>query len=587
MNHRASLFVILAFTLVTFLPDATAQQHFRIAGVVVDLVSGAPIERAEVTIAPVSNLDESSATLSASNGQFFFDGLAPGKYRLLASRSGYTEQGLDQHESYMTAVAVGPKLDSEHIRFRLFHESVISGNISDESGEPVRDAELFLFRRGLSGGASGTQLAGRSTTDDLGDYRIPHLAPGTYFIVAYAKPWYGPGLNAVGLTSIADSVETRGAFNRLRTRDRLVSADPSDSDGPQPKAQLEPPLQPARDVVYPLAFYSNAGSLESSTPLTLTPGASVTADFSLHPIPALHLLVKDPLLVAGNHFGEVAVTSASTGVFRFGATLQVAGVDLDQFVAHPSAQMPGFYEVQNAAPGEIAFSTLARADNIFSNQTILRQVSSDNPIDLVSSALVSVTGAVDSIPRSLHISAPDSQAQLSLLLTAADGQARFTSQFAKTGEFSLAVPAGKYTVSLIPHQFAHVVSLQATGAQASGNSLTLIAGSSVKLHIQIAQASATVSGVALKNGRPCVGAMLVLVPEDPTQSAALFHRDQSDSDGTFTMSPVFPGRYTLLAIENGWDLEWSKLSVLFPYLPAGLPVDIKPDASISVSAKVQ
>jgi len=99
------------------------------------------------------------------------------KYRLTASRVGYTQQGLDQHEGFMTAIAVGPKLDSEHIHFRLFRESVIAGTVLDEYGEPVRSADMFLFRRGFSGGAHTTDLAGRATADDLGVYRFPHLAP--------------------------------------------------------------------------------------------------------------------------------------------------------------------------------------------------------------------------------------------------------------------------------------------------------------------------------------------------------------------------------------------------------------------------
>jgi len=146
------------------------------------------------------------------------------------------------------------------------------------------------------------------------------------------------------------------------------------------------------------------------------------------------------------------------------------------------------------------------------------------------------------------------------------------------GEFSLAVPAGKYTVNLVPPAFAHIASMQSHWRRSFCELHYSFSRTSVKLNVRALQADATVSGTALKNGRPCAGAMIVLVPEDSTQGAALFHRDQSDSDGTFTMAPILPGRYTLLAIENGWDLEWSKLSVLFPYLAAGVPLQVKPGA---------
>ena len=38
----------------------------------------------------------------------------------------------------------------------------------------------------------------------------------------------------------------------------------------------------------------------------------------------------------------------------------------------------------------------------------------------------------------------------------------------------------------------------------------------------------------------------------------LFRRDQSDLDGTFTLQGIVPGRYTVLAIEGGWELDWSE-----------------------------
>jgi hypothetical protein len=588
MLRRVSLFAILVFALAACSLSASAQQQFRIAGTVVDSISGLPIERAEVSIAPVSNLDEAATTLSSSSGQFVFAGPAPGKYRLLASRVGYTQQGLDQHEGFMTALAVGPRLDSEHIRFRLFRESVIAGTVLDEFGEPVRNAEIFLFHRGFEGGARATQLAGRAATDDLGDYRFPHLAPGSYFVVAYAKPWYSTGAQI--------RVSHATVLNRtIRDVGGGGDAISSDSDG-QPEVRFEPPPapNPIRDVVYPLSFYSNASSLDSSTPLTLSSGTNITADFSLHPIPALRILVKASAAAAedvssgyaNRRHPEVLVSPP------VGASLELPGVSIEQLPVHPVPQMPGYFEVTDVAPGEISFRSTGRNEAGYTLQSTRRQVTSETPVDLSSSVSVSLSGTVDPVP-SPHpgISAGIDGSQAFLLLTSADGRSTFSAAITAKGEFALAVSAGKYTVTLTPPEFFHIASVQATGqtngAEISGHTLSLPPGASVKLSIRSAQANATVSGVALKNGRPFAGAMLVLVPEDSTQSATLFHRDQSDSDGTFTMTPILPGRYTLLAIENGWDLEWSKLSVLFPYLTAGVPIEVKPAASVSANPKVQ
>jgi hypothetical protein len=80
-----------------------------------------------------------------------------------------------------------------------------------------------------------------------------------------------------------------------------------------------------------------------------------------------------------------------------------------------------------------------------------------------------------------------------------------------------------------------------------------------------------------REGKAFGGAMVVLVPNDPELDLSLFRRDQSDLDGTFTLHGVIPGPYTVLAIENGWDLDWSQ--------PAALAVYLKHSRTINVSTE--
>jgi len=84
----------------------------------------------------------------------------------------------------------------------------------------------------------------------------------------------------------------------------------------------------------------------------------------------------------------------------------------------------------------------------------------------------------------------------------------------------------------------------------------------VELEIQMASTRSKVTGVVRRHEKPVVGAMILLVPEDAEISLPKFRRDQSDSDGTFTLQDVLPGRYSVMAIEDGWDLEWANLTLL-------------------------
>ena len=52
--------------------------------------------------------------------------------------------------------------------------------------------------------------------------------------------------------------------------------------------------------------------------------------------------------------------------------------------------------------------------------------------------------------------------------------------------------------------------------------------------------------------------------------------NQSDSDGTFNFSRVPPGDYTIVAIENGWKLDWAKPNTMKPYLARGEQVRVEP-----------
>jgi hypothetical protein len=69
--------------------------------------------------------------------------------------------------------------------------------------------------------------------------------------------------------------------------------------------------------------------------------------------------------------------------------------------------------------------------------------------------------------------------------------------------------------------------------------------------------------------------MVILVPKDPSAIAELARRDQSDSDGSFTLLNVAPGDYTLVAVEDAWGIDWFDPAVISRYLPHGMAVTVK------------
>src|SRR5215831_11414919 len=215
------------------LPPAT----YRIAGIIVDSVTGQPLDDAEVTISPVTNLEDQQTFLTSSSGRFLFSNLQAGKYRLMASRRGYAKQAFHEHEAFSTAIVVGPGLDSEHIRFPLAPSSVITGVVTDEWGDAVRDAKVLLFQQSVFDGSRTFRNVNQTMTDDQGRYRFAHLLSGTYAVSVYAHPWYtqATGQYAAFTTEHPETAED------------VVLGDPS-----------QPSLAQLFDVVYPVTFFPSA-----------------------------------------------------------------------------------------------------------------------------------------------------------------------------------------------------------------------------------------------------------------------------------------------------------------------------------------
>jgi hypothetical protein len=112
------------------------------------------------------------------------------------------------------------------------------------------------------------------------------------------------------------------------------------------------------------------------------------------------------------------------------------------------------------------------------------------------------------------------------------------------------------------------------GARVQGHKITITSGSSPSISLTLVAGNTQVQGIVKRTGKGVAGAMVVLVPKDPELHRDLFRRDQSDLDGTFALQSIVPGPYTVLAIENGWELDWSEPRVMAAYIKRGRSVEI-------------
>ena len=539
-----------------------ARSGFRISGTLVDAVSGQPLAHGRVAIAPVTQRNSFTTVITREDGRFLFSSLAPGKYTLAAQARGHLLQSFNQHDHFASSIAVGPKKSSTNLLFRLSPESAIFGVVSDEAGEPVRNAEVMLYFTGLSAGAETTRPRGRATTDDEGTYHFGHLAPGRYLVAVSAKPWYARYLSArAGTTGFVNSAA--GAMG-LTARNTVDAPGVAGSGNQQGNPQL--------NVAYPITFYSGATDAAAATPIVLGVGDKFEADINLQPVPALHVRVQTGR--GDSQPGKFFVLERRVldgPPIQIPTEIREEGQGVQEIVGIPA----GHYTVKAYIQGKGGPGEWAPSHEI--------DISDQGEIDQDQG------GSYVPISATLQFDSGTPARQPWLRLVNQQSRQVFAQPLNSNGKvtFKQGVPAGSYEVAIVNSPGAYLKSISAAGAEVSGRTIEVRPGSPVRLTIHAARGEGEITGTALRDGKPLAGAMIVLVPADPAHNQVLFRRDQSDSDGTFTLSQVVPGAYTVVAIENGWKLEWMKPEVLKNYLPGGTPVQAQPKGKYNVKVAVQ
>ncbi len=89
-SSRAHRLLLLAlFCLPASVQAQSAAHVYRIAGTVVNALSGEPVRGATVSVLAQQDSHLIASTQSGSDGQFSVDGLPAAKYQLTASKRGY------------------------------------------------------------------------------------------------------------------------------------------------------------------------------------------------------------------------------------------------------------------------------------------------------------------------------------------------------------------------------------------------------------------------------------------------------------------------------------------------------------------
>lgn len=577
-------------------------REFRISGVVVSARDGSPVPYCRLTAfalladdkAPSRNgepspqrPDRNQGTNSAApartpasearadaSGKFSLDVPHGGSWRLSAVARGFRAQNYDEHEGFYSAVVLSESKPALALTFHLIPDSVLTGVILDDSGEPVIAAQVMLelispTTRETSGAARPRQVGG-APTDDRGRYEIGGLAPGEYRLRVQAHPWFSIGNRGM--------VQLRGNLGT--------------------QTNSTPPPDPSLDFVYPVTWFPGVDDESTAEAIKIAPGEEREADLRLTAIPSIHLKVSRtevPDAVLQDDTKGQQAQQRMISINRVGGgpgpgiqqTMMPVGASGSEWDFGGLA--PGTYEVR--LPGTDGRSSDRRSGDV-------RRIE----IKPGSPAVLTMENAKALVPVQLEFDGiPNSQATALEFVDTETGE-RIPSQSPQRGrggfqggplddrenQGSNQEPTGR-TVLLEPHSYeiwetsgpaAYLTGIQSDGGgKIAGRVVTIAGPATIKLHL--ASKHAQLDGVARIGQEPAAGAMVLLVPATFGTAGALtaIQRAETATDGSFRLVSVTPGPYILVAIDHGWNVDWRNPATLGQYLLHGAPVKMLPDAT--------
>jgi len=458
--------------------------------------------------------------ITSENGQFEFGSLKPGKFSLRGAKRGYISAAYEQHAQFSTAIVTGAGLDAQSLVLRLTPLALLGGKVIDEAGDPVRNANVTLYKEHNDADMNRITPTGNASTDDQGTFEFEALAPGSCYLSVAAKPWYAAH-------PVSSPAERAG----------------------NPAAGVAPSL----DVAYPTTYYGDTTDAEGATPILIKGGDHLQVEIHLNPVPALHLVFHVP---ADGQQG-FSTPMLHKRVFDAVEYVQSEGTQcVDSGICELIGVPAGRYSVQFQEPKSGQIQHLSEMDLSKDGQEL--DTSNAEP-----SAKIKLSVKIPRqrpFPKQLYLALEDSRRQIvAYQQVDAAGEATFDNLFAGKYTIHASSPAGSYSIARASSQ----------GVEFPGHDLDVKAGASPDVAVSLVEGAVTVEGFAKKGEKHIAGVMVALVPKDPEAHLDMFRRDQSDSDGSFVLRDVIPGSYTIIAVEDAWDFQWLQPGVLKRYVEHG------------------
>jgi hypothetical protein len=501
-----------------------------VSGVVVQAVDGAPLKGAMVRLVAEGDNDNRMGAKTGPDGRFELKNIHAGQYRLHISRNGFvaTQYGQKKPGDPGATLRLLPGDKKTDLLFRLKRAAVITGRVSDADGEPMSRVAVSALRQQYEQGKKRLAFAGRTESNDLGEFRLYELPPGRYYVSAEARNW----AEALGLRD--DSLE-----------------------GPK-----------REERGYGRVYYPGVLEAAKATTLSVKEGEE---------IPSIDFLMKEVTVyrVSGKVANQVSKLK------KFHPQVQLLQRNQpeswgERFMSQTKAD--GEFEITEVTPGEYTVLAYMFEDNKFYATQEDIEVTTAN----ITGLRLSIGPGVSIPGRVLWEGQPNLTGEEETVYAQppdTGGWIGKESRVDEKGEFLLKeVPDGLFSLGLQGiSKDCYIKEIRYGETILPEREFRVAKGASANLEITISSRGAKVEGrVSNEDNLPVAGAWAVVIPElSKRKLHYLYKVGNTDQFGHFEFHGLPPGKYKLFAWEGVEAGIWEDEDFLKGYEDKGILIEVK------------
>ena len=481
-----------------------------VRGTVTAAASGNPLHRVQITL--VGGSQSPRPAVTNTRGEYEIAGVPPGTYTVIARRSGYLATSYGEHRigERGRPITVSPGEITNRIDFKMVRGATLAGTVTDEVGTEYAGVRVEAVEIRYVRGRRIPVQAAAATSNDLGQFRLSGLPPGSYRL-------------------------------RASTTDTWTS-----DDG-------------ANGHAYIPTYYPGAIVLGESETLTLgTSQEIVGLNFGLR--------VGRSARISGV-FQAASAPPAGAQAISLSLITRTIGNAVQSSAAAGSARTDstGAFEFRNLAPGEYVVSTGSEADR--ASVTVILAEGDDRSVVLAAQppSVLSGTVQVDQ-----NQPAPFAPTRLRVTTVAADPDylppttfTTGTTDVTRDWTFRYSNLVGPYLFRLegLPDDWL-LARVTANGRDVTDAPLEIGAGREAvgALQITISGKGAALSGqVRSADGQPTPEATVIVFAADRSRwsvASRYIKVARPQADGQFTIAGLPPATYLVVARDSIADGQW-------------------------------